>query len=174
MADLADFDASTVPEDDLDSSLFGEGHPSGPANFQGTRRRALAKSQEGQQSFAVAHASKSSCITRRVTDDGESPRTSLVSFVEGTAAREMSPTATSCSAERGKGKTESSTYGLANFERTPRSSLRDELGLLRGIVGRRVGREVPGGGGPRDREEAALVSVSTPRAVYANTRTSLD
>ena len=33
MADLADFDAS-IPEDDLDSSLFGEGHPSGLPVFK--------------------------------------------------------------------------------------------------------------------------------------------
>src|SRR6204780_289962 len=33
MADLADFDAS-IPEDDFDSSLFGEGHPSGLPVFK--------------------------------------------------------------------------------------------------------------------------------------------
>jgi acetyl-CoA carboxylase carboxyl transferase subunit beta len=117
MADLADFDAST-PEDDLDSSLFGEGHPSGLPIFKAPvgahlRNRKKVNSPSQLHTLQELVHYKASHGRWRIAKD-------LVGLVRrGHGSEGDESYGDKLQRERGKGKTESSTYGLANFDGHP-------------------------------------------------------
>ena len=113
MADLADFDAS-IPEDDFDSSLFGEGHPSGLPIFKAPvgahlRNRKKVNSPSQLHTLQELVHYKSSHGRWRIAKD-------LIGLVRRGQANEGDESyGDKLQRERGKGKTESSTYGLADF-----------------------------------------------------------
>ncbi len=117
MADLADFDAS-IPEDDLDSSFFGEGHPSGLPVFKapiGAHLRNRKKVNSPSQLLVLQELVhfKASHGRWRIAKD-------LVGLVRRGHGNEGDESyGDKLQRERGKGKTESSTYGLANFDGHP-------------------------------------------------------
>ena len=117
MADLADFDAS-IPEDDLDSSLFGEGHPTGLPVFKapvGAHLRNRKKVNSPSQLLTLQELVhfKASHGRWRIAKD-------LVGLVRRGKGNEGDESyGDKLQRERGKGKTESSTYGLANFDGHP-------------------------------------------------------
>src|ERR1700685_3692303 len=109
MADLADFDASS-PEDDLDSSLFGEGHPAGLPVFEApegahlrNRKKVNSPSQlltlQEQVNFKPIH------VRWRIAKD-------LVGLIRrGHAGESDESYLDKLRRETGRGKSESSTYG---------------------------------------------------------------
>src|SRR5487761_811351 len=117
MADLADFDAS-LPEDDLDSNLFGEGHPTGLPIFKapiGAHLRNRKKVNSPSQLLALQELVhfKAAHGRWRIAKD-------LIGLVRrGHGSEGDESYGDKLQRERGKGKTESSTYGLANFDGHP-------------------------------------------------------
>jgi len=117
MADLADFDAS-LPEDDLDSNLFGEGHPTGLPIFKapiGAHLRNRKKVNSPSQLLALQELVhfKADHGRWRIAKD-------LIGLVRrGHGSEGDESYGDKLQRERGKGKTESSTYGLANFDGHP-------------------------------------------------------
>src|ERR1700691_3149450 len=113
MADLADFDAS-IPEDALDS-FFGEGHPSGLPVFKapvGAHLRNRKKVNSPSQLLTLQELVhyKSSHGRWRIAKD-------IFGLVRRGQANEGDESyGDKLQRERGKGKTESSTYGLADFD----------------------------------------------------------
>src|SRR5580698_6236313 len=112
MADLADFDAS-IPEDDLDSFL-GEGHPAGLPVFKAPvgahlRNRKKVNSPSQLHTLQELVHFKASHGRWRIAKD-------LIGLVRRGQANEGDESyGDKLQRERGKGKTESSTYGLADF-----------------------------------------------------------
>ena len=114
MADRADFDAS-LPEDDLDSRLLGEGHPDGLPVFDApveahlrNRRKVNSPSQLLILQDLVHY--KASHGRWRIAKD----LVGLVRRGQGTEGDESY--GDKLRRERGKGKTESSTYGLSTVD----------------------------------------------------------
>src|SRR5579863_1770778 len=128
MADLADFDAST-PEDDLDSRLLGEGHPTGLPIFKapvGAHLRNRKKVNSPSQLLTLQELVhfKASHGRWRIAKD-------LVGLVRrGKGSEGDESYGDKLQRERGKGKTESSTYGR-HLRRSSGRPVRHELGLLR-------------------------------------------
>jgi acetyl-CoA carboxylase alpha subunit/acetyl-CoA carboxylase beta subunit len=114
MADLADFDAS-LPEDDLDSRLLGEGHPTGLPIFKapvGAHLRNRKKVNSPSQLLTLQELVhyKASHGRWRIAKD-------LIGLVRRGGGSEADESyGDKLQRERGKGKTESSTYGLADFD----------------------------------------------------------
>jgi acetyl-CoA carboxylase alpha subunit/acetyl-CoA carboxylase beta subunit len=114
MADLADFDAS-FSEDDLDSNLFGEGHPDGLPIFKApvgahlrNRKKVNSPSQLSTLQELVHY--KASHGRWRIAKD-------LVGLVRrGKGSEGDESYGDKLRREREKGKTESSTYGIATVD----------------------------------------------------------
>ncbi|HEY5438004.1 MAG TPA: carboxyl transferase domain-containing protein, partial [Acidimicrobiales bacterium] len=114
MADLADFDGS-LPEDDLDSRLLGEGHPAGLPIFKapvGAHLRNRKKVNSPSQLLTLQELVnfKASHGRWRIAKD-------LVGLVRrGHGGEGDESYGDKLRRERGKGKIESSTYGLATID----------------------------------------------------------
>jgi acetyl-CoA carboxylase carboxyl transferase subunit beta len=114
MADLADFDES-LPEDDLDARLLGEGHPAGLPIFNvpvGAHLRNRKKVNSPSQLLTLQELVnfKASHGRWRIAKD-------LVGLVRrGHGGEGDESYGDKLHRERGKGKIESSTYGLASID----------------------------------------------------------
>ncbi len=114
MAELADFDES-FPEDDLDSRLLGEGHPAGLPIFKapvGAHLRNRKKVNSPSQLLTLQELVnfKASHGRWRIAKD-------LVGLVRrGHGGEGDESYGDKLRRERGKGKIESSTYGLATID----------------------------------------------------------